>query len=75
MKTHITDITCSEFIKLLEQIHALQKYNMKEEELTSWTQIDYSTWWQKTVVLAVLVSGVSAGTFGCAFIVTPLTAS
>jgi len=27
---------------------------MKEEELTSWTQKDYSNWWQKTLVLAVL---------------------
>jgi len=54
MKTHINDVTSSEFIKLLEQIHASQKYSMKEEELTSWTQKDYSNWWQKTLVLAVL---------------------
>jgi len=27
---------------------------MKEEELTSGTQKDYSNWWQNTLVLAVL---------------------
>jgi len=54
MKTHIKDVTSSEFIELLEQIHASKKYNMKEEELTSWTQKDYSNWWQNTLVLAVL---------------------
>jgi hypothetical protein len=53
MNTHIENVTSSEFIKHQEQIHASQKYNRKEEH-TSWTQKDYSNWWQKTLVLTVL---------------------